>query len=70
MRVWRHLSGCIIDMSKSRPEYKTTAFFHMYFQEKKFVLYSGQYGIYIYMCMCVYLYTYIINIHSTRTYIM
>ncbi len=25
------------------PEYKTTAFFNMYFQEKNIVLYSGQY---------------------------
>ncbi len=26
------------------PEYKTTTFFHMLFQEKNLVLYSGQYG--------------------------
>ncbi len=26
------------------PEYKTTTFFQMHFQEKNIVLYSGQYG--------------------------
>ncbi len=26
------------------PEYKTTAFFQMHFQEKNIVLYSGQYS--------------------------
>ncbi len=40
------------------PEYKTTVFFQMYFQEKNIVLYSGQYGIYIYIYIYRYIYTY------------
>ncbi len=36
--------GVLLTCQSLDPEYKTTAFFQMYFQEKNAVLYSGQYG--------------------------
>ncbi len=36
--------GVLLTCQSVDPEYKTTAFFQMYFQEKNIVLYSGQYG--------------------------
>ncbi len=35
--------GVLLTCQSLDPEYKTTAFFNMYFQEKNIVLYSGQY---------------------------
>ncbi len=40
--------GVLLTCQSVDPEYKTTAFFQMYFQEKNIVLYSGQYGTYKY----------------------
>ncbi len=36
--------GVLLTCQSLDPEYKTTAFFQMYIQEKNIVLYSGQYG--------------------------
>ncbi len=36
--------GVLLTCQSLDPEYKTSAFFQMYFQEKNIVLYSGQYG--------------------------
>ncbi len=36
--------GVLFTCQRLDPEYKTTAFFQMYFHEKNIVLYSGQYG--------------------------
>ncbi len=36
--------GVLLTCQSLDPEYKTTAFFQMHFQEKNIVLYSGQYG--------------------------
>ncbi len=36
--------GVLLTCQSLEHEYKTTAFFHMYFHEKNIVLYSGQYG--------------------------
>ncbi len=36
--------GVLLTCQSLDPEYKTNAFFQMYFQEKNIVLYSGQYG--------------------------
>ncbi len=36
--------GVLLTCQSLDPEYKTTAFFQMYFQEKNIVLYSGQYS--------------------------
>ncbi len=38
--------GVLLTCQSLDPEYKTTVFFQMYFQEKNIVLYSGQYGIF------------------------
>ncbi len=37
--------GVLLTCQSLDPEYKTTVFFQMNFQEKNIVLYSGQYGI-------------------------
>ncbi len=44
-----HVFGVLLMCSNLEPEYKTTTFFQMHFQEKNIVLYSGQYGIYTYL---------------------
>ncbi len=49
-------SGPDLRMPGLDPEYKTTVFFQMYFQEKNIVLYSGQYGIYIYIYIHAHIY--------------
>ncbi len=37
--------GVLLTCQSLDPEYKSTVFFQMYFQEKNIVFYSGQYGI-------------------------
>ncbi len=40
--------GVLLTCQSLDPEYKTSVFFQMYFQEKYIILHSGQYGIIVY----------------------
>ncbi len=43
-----HVFGVLLICQNLEPEYKTTTFFQMHFQEEN-IIYSGQYGTYIYI---------------------